>query len=116
MSQPLFPFSEIKNGFGGNFGHIYMIFKKNIFFIPKPHPHPGEKYLRILSKSIVRIALRECTRSIVHPQQDSRPRTIVAAGILHKTGGSAFLSAIERQCTRPADSRMCPRTMDTQLA
>jgi len=43
MSQPLFPFSGIENGFGGNFDHIYTIFKKNIFFVPKSTPHPGEK-------------------------------------------------------------------------
>ena len=38
MSQPLFPFSGIKNRFGGNFTHIYTIIAEKIFFILKYTP------------------------------------------------------------------------------
>lgn len=106
-------FSGIENGLSGNFAQTYMIFKKIIFFIPKTTPPFGRlKYLKILSKSIVRFFLRIPTRSIVHPRKNVRPLTIEAAGILVKTEASAFLSAIQRHCPRPMDSRYCPRLAD----
>ena len=79
-------------------------FSKKIFFLSRK---PPPLYLRACEQSIVRFFLRTCNRSIVHPRQNSRPRTIVAAGILTKTDASAFLSATDAHCPCTADSRMC---------
>ena len=40
------------------------------------------------------------------------PQTDVRAVIFKNTGDSTFLSAIQRHCPRPMDSRYCPRLAD----
>lgn len=71
-------------------------------------------YPRKSTKSIVRKISEKTPVKASIPRKYSEPQTGGEPLAFIKTGGSAFLSAIQRHCPRSTDSRMCPLLADTR--